>query len=304
MSIDKAGVKTSLEYDADFEGAHFRMTSSANPEEIYIFGNNSILPAADHRVEIAIGGRNTAGGLNLLKLKAGPTETKIQPAALFGMTTGEFKIQGSEASVTNDDGGDIVLIGGVGDGTGATGSIIFRESANYQFTGSVEMSGGNVTIGNAAIFSPGFGVGLKTHSSSFTSAYDQSGDILFAGTGSAAGVAAGHLVYLDSTKQWSLVNAAATGSGDAAFIAIVGDTAPPHSKGVLTRGLCQLTSSLITGSAGPGAFDIGGQVYASFVAGQYTTVIPSGSGEVVRVIGHSIDVDLIFFSPSPDFIEL
>ena len=129
------------------------------------------------------------------------------------------------------------------------------------------------------------------------------GDIVLAGTGSHSEVSGSHLVYVDSTKQWKRAHAGlpSTGSGEMIGIAL---SAAPQDHGILVQGLFTLSSSFISGSGGS-SFAIGSQVYMSpETSGSFTTTIPSGSGQIVRVVGHSVDGNMIYFAPSPDYIEI
>jgi hypothetical protein len=49
---------------------------------------------------------------------------------------------------------------------------------------------------------------------------------------------------------------------------------------------------------------IGGELYLSTTAGAITQIQPTGSGDIVRVVGYAINADLIYFNPSQDWIEL
>jgi hypothetical protein len=49
---------------------------------------------------------------------------------------------------------------------------------------------------------------------------------------------------------------------------------------------------------------IGGELYLSTTAGAMTQTQPSGSGDIVRVVGYAISADLIYFNPSQDWIEI
>ena len=50
---------------------------------------------------------------------------------------------------------------------------------------------------------------------------------------------------------------------------------------------------------------IGGEIYLSAAAvGGITQTQPTGSGDIVRVVGYAISADLIYFNPSQDWIEL
>jgi hypothetical protein len=51
---------------------------------------------------------------------------------------------------------------------------------------------------------------------------------------------------------------------------------------------------------------VGGTLYlsASGGAGLITQTQPSGTADIVRVVGYAISADLIYFNPSQDWIEL
>jgi hypothetical protein len=50
---------------------------------------------------------------------------------------------------------------------------------------------------------------------------------------------------------------------------------------------------------------IGGEIYLSAAAvGGITQTQPTGTGDIVRVVGYAINADLIYFNPSQDWIEL
>ena len=140
---------------------------------------------------------------------------------------------------------------------------------------------------------------------SLTQTDQQIGDILYAGTGSHAEVSASHLVYLDSTKQWRRASGGIGGhAGDDEIIGIA-LSPTPQTQGVLVRGIYKLNTSYVSSSSGDGTFNVGVQVYTHHIrSGSFTTTQPTGSGEIARVLGHSIDSDVIFFNPSQDYIEV
>ena len=72
----------------------------------------------------------------------------------------------------------------------------------------------------------------------------------------------------------------------------------PNSDGMLLRGYFDVHTYLT------GAYNKGQAVYMSDAAGYVSTYSPSGSGDVVRIVGHAIDnANVIYFNPSPDWIE-
>jgi hypothetical protein len=128
------------------------------------------------------------------------------------------------------------------------------------------------------------------------------GELLFAGTASHSEVTKGALVYLDDNEAWRRTCAGSTtfGASNLVGIAISGE---PHVEGVLAQGNYRLSSDYISGSEG--IFTIGSQVYMHpNTSGSMTTTIPSGSGHIVRVVGQAVKSDMVYFNPSPDYIEI
>ena len=144
---------------------------------------------------------------------------------------------------------------------------------------------------------------LLHNSSSVTNTDNKSGDTLIAGLSSAASLTAGNLVFLNSSKQWTKASAGNGSDGGNEHLIGIALTSTPHNSGILTTGLYNLNTSLVSGSSG--TFDIGKQVFMSpDTSGSFTTIIPSGSGQDVRVLGHAVDVTIIYFNPSGDYIEI
>tara|TARA_Y100000310_G_scaffold308508_1_gene351672 strand:+ start:481 stop:996 length:516 start_codon:yes stop_codon:yes gene_type:complete len=143
---------------------------------------------------------------------------------------------------------------------------------------------------------------LTFSSSSLAAAGDNAGTTLVAGLSTHSSVAKGHLVYLDSAKEWKRASAGDSTAPSKSLIGIATSTAP-HTDGTLTHGLYSLNTSHVSGSVG--VFTNGAQIYMSpETSGSFTTTIPSGSGEIVRVVGHAVDASIIYFAPSPDYIEI
>ena len=100
--------------------------------------------------------------------------------------------------------------------------------------------------------------------------------------------------YWRSGPAWSLTDAN-TASSSKNLLAIAISTL--FSKGMLLRGYVYNSAWNWT--------NIGGELYlSSTTAGAMTQTQPSGSGDIVRVVGYAISADLIYFNPSQDWIEL
>jgi len=128
-----------------------------------------------------------------------------------------------------------------------------------------------------------------------TSATDHSsnGDIVKIGSGSTT---QGELCYYTSSGTWVAADADAAGTAGGVLLAIALGT-DPDVDGMLLRGMYTLDHD-------PGT--IGDELYVSTTAGDITGTAPSGTGDIVRVIGYCLDSanGQIWFNPSNDFIVL
>lgn len=121
------------------------------------------------------------------------------------------------------------------------------------------------------------------------------GDVVYFG-GEEHTIAAGQLVHYNSSGNWELADADAASTSDGLLgIALGGDAS---ADGVLLRGM-------VTIDHDPGA--IGDVLYLSTTAGDCSSTAPSGSGDIVRIIGYQVNHASngeIWFNPSADFILL
>ncbi|MDP6769749.1 MAG: hypothetical protein QF704_03530, partial [Anaerolineales bacterium] len=122
------------------------------------------------------------------------------------------------------------------------------------------------------------------------------GEVMKRGAGSTT---AGKLYYLHSgSGAWLAADASTPESGSNKLLGIaLGST--PNSDGMLLRGFFDAHTYLT------GAYNKGQTIYMSDAAGYISSYQPSGSDDVVRIVGHSIDnANVVYFNPSPDWIEL
>ena len=121
------------------------------------------------------------------------------------------------------------------------------------------------------------------------------GDVVYFG-GEEHTIAAGQLVHYNSSSNWELADADAASTSDGLLgVALGGDASV---DGVLLRGM-------VTIDHDPGA--IGDVLYLSTTAGDCSATAPSGSGDIVRIIGYQVNHASngeIWFNPSADFILL
>ena len=109
-------------------------------------------------------------------------------------------------------------------------------------------------------------------------------------------LAAGKLMYLATDGDWKYADADAVATSGPVMLAIALGTTVQH--GLLIRGFFDCATI-------QGSFAKGAPVYISETAGVVDFTAPSSAGDVVRVIGHGTDTaNVIYFNPSPDWIEL
>jgi len=104
----------------------------------------------------------------------------------------------------------------------------------------------------------------------------------------------GKLYYLDSSKQWEETDADAAASATGMLaLAIVDDSAR-----FLVKGLARHSSFA--------GFTTGDVLYVSGTAAGITKTAPTGSGDIVRIVGYCTDGSNreIYFDPSKDWVEL
>jgi|TARA_R100000482_G_scaffold13469_1_gene4010 hypothetical protein len=123
---------------------------------------------------------------------------------------------------------------------------------------------------------------------------EASGEIVYIGQ-SGDNLTAGSVYYYTSSGSWQAADADAVSTASGLIGMALGTN--PTTAGVLLRGYGVSSSNLGT---------VGSVVYLSTNAGEVTETAPSGNGDVVRVMGYTLNAtsDLMYFNPSPDWIEL
>jgi len=186
------------------------------------------------------------------------------------------------------------------------GSSIFNDSQNsssdFLIKGGSDANLLSVSATNDAV---GIGISPSTKldvlgdyrfvhdpTAELTSSVSGYGDIVTFGSGT---LTAGDLYYLDALGGWSAADADSTSSSTGMLAFALGSS---PSEGMLVRGYI-INSGFSTTT--------GDIVYVSTTAGGgVTTTAPSGSGDVIRIIGYSIDGtnEIIYFSPDNTWVEI
>ncbi len=69
-------------------------------------------------------------------------------------------------------------------------------------------------------------------------------------------------------------------------------------------GVSRFVNGLMYMGSGAAPGSPGDVLYLSTTSGELTATAPTGSGEIVRVVGYNVDGDRIYFNPSADWIEI
>ena len=136
--------------------------------------------------------------------------------------------------------------------------------------------------------------GNRTFTTSTTTDGDGNGDVVYFGTGTSV---VGKIYHYKSDSSWELADANDIAKCDGLLAVALGDD--PDVDGMLLRGMVTLVD--IQGSEA-----VGDVLYLSEAAtGQADCVAPSGTGDVVRVIGYCLTTDdQIWFNPDNTWVEV
>lgn len=121
------------------------------------------------------------------------------------------------------------------------------------------------------------------------------GDIYYYGNGSTV---KGSIYYINGTN-WTLADADAESSASGLLAVALGTD--PDVDGMLLRGFVTLLTEV------EGTEAIGSPLYLSATdSGIATTTAPSGSGDIVRVLGYSLHAteNQVYFNPDNTFVEV
>tara|TARA_R110000868_G_scaffold241806_4_gene497310 strand:- start:327 stop:761 length:435 start_codon:yes stop_codon:yes gene_type:complete len=135
--------------------------------------------------------------------------------------------------------------------------------------------------------------GSRNFVASSSTAGNGEGDVIFIGETT---VSAGGIYYFTSLGSWAFADADVVASSSTLLAVALGSGAA-NAVGMLLRGMVTLSSDPGEGTGLP--------LYLSVTAGRASRTAPSGSGDIVRVIGYNIaNGGYIWFNPDNTFVEL
>jgi len=174
--------------------------------------------------------------------------------------------------------------------------VLGSDNATVQISGSLEVSGSSFIKSdyNATTFEDQLSDGEAA-----------TGDILHYGPSADTTLTKGRLYYLKSDGVWTETDADAAATAKSLIAIALGTSA--RTDGMLLRGFIKVPSTEVLNLPGSGASD-GLPVYISTTAGHLDFTAPSGTGDIVRVVGYCIDDDssdiLLLFRPDNTWVEI
>tara|TARA_R110002020_G_scaffold282945_1_gene498696 strand:+ start:6523 stop:7143 length:621 start_codon:yes stop_codon:yes gene_type:complete len=197
----------------------------------------------------------------------GVANNAITLAKMAGGTDGNL--------ISYDASGDPVAVA-----TGDAGQVLTSAGA-----GQPPAFGGNVTLGESAILLD-HAIGTDARVSGIT-----------VGGTAGSSMVVGDVIYLNTDNAWDPTDADATASA----VGMIGISLTAGSSGditILLKGFVRVDAIFAFTTAG-------GPLYLSTTPGDMSQTAPSGSGDVVRVVGYAHDDDdTIFFSPDNSWVEI
>ena len=172
---------------------------------------------------------------------------------------------------------------------GQIGSASATNAMEIADDGTVSFNGGISAAGNVKST-------IKTRIGAVTSSTDgdhKMGDVVY--FGSTTSMTTGAIYHYKSDGTWELADADSAATCDGLLGIALG--AASNTNGVLLRGFVTLDHD-------PGA--VGDVLFVSTTAGDTTATAPSGSGDIVRVIGYCLHASsgMIYFNPDGTFVEV
>ena len=269
----------------DFETADEIHFYANNTEQVYL-ADNIFGPQSDSDVDLGTTGVRwkdafidtitTTGAITASGNISSSGEVR---AASFRLGNGAFII---------DSNGDITTTNGLvaGNNSAADAHILTGKiTLNGHITSSGNISSSGTVIANAF-------EGTRTFTVPTDTAGLHDGDVVY--FGGTTSMTTGAIYHYKSDGTWELADADAVATSDGLLGVALG--AASDTNGVLLRGIVTLDHD---------AGAIGDVLYLSTTAGDCAATAPSGTNDVVRIVGYKIfhaTKKQVWFNPSSDFI--
>lgn len=261
------------------DGTVIGASSAAAITGTVITANTSVLPDADGGAAIG----SATLGFTILGLSSGSTINfangnvlLTHSSAILTVTTGDLRM-----GTAGTNAASVVTVGGTQTLTNKT------LTSPTLTTPSAFTTGGTITLAentSIALDPAGSADGKYT-------------GITITGTAGTT-LAFGDLIYLAvADSRWELTDAdaAATAGGILVGICVLAAAADGSATNILLQGTIRADAKFP-------ALTVGAAVYVSTTTGEIQVAQPSGTDDVIRVVGFALTADEIYFNPSPDYI--
>lgn len=121
------------------------------------------------------------------------------------------------------------------------------------------------------------------------------GDYISSTAGS-GGVSVGDLCFMDTSGAWRRTDADLTAASTSLLGIALGTASASNPVDILLKGTVRM-------AAFP-TFTPGVDYFVSTTAGDITATAPSGTGDVVRVVGHALDANTLWFNPDGTYVTV
>lgn len=243
-------------------------------------------------------GTATCKGIEIVATGATATPQQETVRALDIIATGAETNQGIFMKVDNGTGPDIKMVSSANNADSCTIAV----GANGETTittvdGDAALAHLNLTVDGNLVSTAATAVTVQTGATGIAEGVGVGDIIAFGSEDTTDTLAAGKLMYLDSTGTWKYADADAEVSTKSLIAIALGTNI---SDGLLTKGYFKFASADIEG-----AFAKGAPCFISEAAGKIDFTSPSAAGDFVRVIGYGTDTtNVVYFNPSGDWIAL
>ena len=202
---------------------------------------------------------------------------------MSGNTASTMIITGNQYAFRYRTGGGVINDAGLFFNA-TSGSFEFISATGAVVLG-ITAGAGNVTAGELA------GASIKSDDAGLTAAGDYGGgaELWYQGTGTST---AGKGYYLNSSGNWAQATNATASTASYGLLGVATGT-DTDVDGMCIRGFIYMATA-------PGG-SVGDPVYLT-TSGDVTTTSPTAN--IVRVVGHKVGTNVIYFNPSLDWIEL
>ena len=221
-------------------------------------------------------------------------------AGVKGVTISTLQVKPSEGAFANGDKTklDAIEASATADQTQADINGLAITTVGALAGGTIASGFGNIDNGTNTIKTGEITAASIKHSISGNNAgdYGPGAEILY---GISYETTTAGAIYTLRSGVWTLIDANTDNRVDRLCAVAVGTNS--STDGMLIRGCVTLASVFTAGT------DIEGvQVYASDTTGQATLVAPSDSGDIVRILGYSLNVSSkkMFFNPDSTYVEI